>query len=151
MLMRLTQRLALLPLALQTIVVLVAAQSTTRSATTASISSDSESEATATPTVSDASSTTPTRTSTKTGPATHTIKVGPKVDPHQYVPPSVKADVGDVILFEFYPRNHSVVQADYLAPCVPGTGDIFYSGVFNDFEEEDGALVGNVSITCGCI
>ncbi|KAL4892238.1 hypothetical protein BDV59DRAFT_54799 [Aspergillus ambiguus] len=78
--------------------------------------------------------------------ATHTVKVGSKEDPHQYSPHDITANVGDVIEFQFYPRNHSVVKADYLAPCVPASGDIFYSGAFNNFNEKNGQLVGPVGI-----
>lgn len=85
---------------------------------------------------------TPTRPSTSA--ATHTIQVGPKEDPHQYVPSYITADVGDVVVFEFYPTNHSVVKADYMAPCVPASGEIFYSGAFNSFNEKSGKLVGPV-------
>ncbi|GLA33338.1 hypothetical protein AnigIFM63309_000161 [Aspergillus niger] len=83
-----------------------------------------------------------TSTTTSTAIATHTVQVGSKADPHQYSPHNVSAAVGDIIVFEFYPRNHSVVKADYLAPCVPASGEIFYSGIFNSFNEEDGQLVG---------
>ena len=90
-------------------------------------------------------SATATQTSSK-GAATHTIQVGPRSDPHQYVPSSVNASVGDVIVFEFYPRNHSVVRADYDAPCVPAqtSGPVFYSGHFNKFNEENGQVIGPV-------
>jgi plastocyanin len=91
------------------------------------------------------SSSSATRTSSSTGIATHTIQVGHKSDPHQYSPNSITANVGDIVVFEFYPTNHSVVKADYLAPCVPASGDIFYSGMFNTFNEEGGQLVGDVS------
>lgn len=81
-----------------------------------------------------------------TGIATHTIQVGHKSDPHQYMPPSIKANVGDIVTFEFYPTNHSVVEADFLAPCVPAKGDnIFYSGAFTSFNERSGNLIGLVS------
>lgn len=85
---------------------------------------------------------------TSAGSATHTIKVGPREDPHQYYPHSVNADVGDTIVFEFYPRNHSVVKADYMAPCVPAVGEYFYSGMFNNFneDEDNGELNGPVSV-----
>lgn len=77
---------------------------------------------------------TPTETSSsssiKLGRATHTISVAPKQSPHAYEPRSVRADVGDEILFEFYPSNHSVVKADFDAPCVPATHDVFFSGHF---------------------
>ncbi|CAI7568555.1 unnamed protein product [Penicillium palitans] len=81
-------------------------------------------------------------TSSSTGISTHTIQVGPKSDPHQFVPTSITANPGDIVVFEFYPTNHSVVKADYLAPCVPANGNIFYSGAFADFNEQDGQLVG---------
>lgn len=84
-------------------------------------------------------------TTSATGIATHTFQVGPKSDPHQYVPTNITANVGDIVVFEFYPTNHSVVKADYLAPCVPASGNIFYSGAFDDFNEQQGQLVGPVS------
>ncbi|KAJ5337157.1 uncharacterized protein N7506_005179 [Penicillium brevicompactum] len=90
----------------------------------------------ATPTSNEAS------TTSATGIATHTFQVGPKSDPHQYVPTNITANVGDIVVFEFYPTNHSVVKADYLAPCVPASGNIFYSGAFDDFNEQHGQLVG---------
>ncbi|CAI7666388.1 uncharacterized protein N7487_008145 [Penicillium crustosum] len=83
-----------------------------------------------------------TTTSSSTGISTHTIQVGPKSDPHQFVPANITASPGDIVVFEFYPTNHSVVKADYLAPCVPANGNIFYSGAFDDFNEQDGQLVG---------
>ncbi|EEP81614.1 predicted protein [Uncinocarpus reesii 1704] len=135
MLNRLLARLALLPIALQ-LVVLTAAQRTGNPVPTATHSPRPTRTATGTRT------NTRTRTSSRTASATHTVKVGHKVDPHQYVPRTVNAKVGDVIVFEFFPRNHSVVQADYLAPCVPASGDFFYSGIFNSFHESDGVLVG---------
>jgi plastocyanin len=79
--------------------------------------------------------------------STHTVKVGPKENPHQYLPHSITAAVGDVIVFEFYPRNHSVVKADFMAPCVPAADEIFYSGQVNTFNENsDGQLEGEVSV-----
>lgn len=86
-----------------------------------------------------------TSTTTFTGAATHTIQVGPKSNPHAYVPRNITASVGDVVVFEFYPTNHSVVKADYLAPCVPASDGLFYSGIFDTFNEHGGQLVGPVS------
>ncbi|KAJ5372953.1 Cupredoxin [Penicillium concentricum] len=104
------------------------------------VAADSSRTATAT---SNVASTTPTSTtSSSTGIATHTIQVGPKSNPHQFDPPDIKANVGDIVVFEFYPTNHSVVKADYGAPCVPASGDIFYSGAFADFNLLEGQLVG---------
>ncbi|KAL2850754.1 hypothetical protein BJY01DRAFT_245306 [Aspergillus pseudoustus] len=82
--------------------------------------------------------------STSAAAETHTIKVGPKEDPHAYVPRTLTANVGDLVIFEFYPRNHSVVQADWRAPCVPADGDYFFSGIKNDFEEVNGQVVGRL-------
>ncbi|KAJ5754160.1 uncharacterized protein N7511_008313 [Penicillium nucicola] len=76
---------------------------------------------------SDLISSSATPTSTSVGIATHTVLVGPKTNPHQYVPSSITANVGDTIVFEFYPTNHSVVRADYLAPCVYSDKNLFYS------------------------
>lgn len=93
-----------------------------------------------------AEASTATSTSSSTGVATHTIQVGPKSNPHQFVPTNITANVDDIVIFEFYPTNHSVVKADYLAPCVPASGNVFYSGAFVNFNENDGQLVGPVSI-----
>lgn len=52
-----------------------------------------------------------TTTSTTTAPASiHTVNVG-KAD-HKFDPDVIHAEVGDIILFNFYPTNHSVVQAE---------------------------------------
>jgi plastocyanin len=84
---------------------------------------------------------------TSTGIATWTIKVGHRSDPHQYVPHSLKASVGDIVVFEFYPRNHSVVEADYDVPCQPAhKPSIFTSGHFNSFNEQNGQLIGPVCV-----
>lgn len=88
-----------------------------------------------------------TRTSSITGIATHTIQVGPKTDPHQFVPSEITANVGDLVVFEFYPTNHSAVKADFDAPCVPASKDLFWSGIFDSFNEENGQLIGPVSTT----
>lgn len=92
---------------------------------------------------SDSTATT-TASSTSTGKATHTIKVGGKTSPHGYDPDHVYADPGDLVVFEFWPTNHSVVKADYGAPCVPASEGVFYSGQFNDFDLDNGQLVGPV-------
>ncbi|KAJ5166265.1 uncharacterized protein N7482_005046 [Penicillium canariense] len=88
------------------------------------------------------STTTTSTTTTSTGSATHTIQVGPKSNPHAYVPHNITANPGDVVVFEFYPTNHSVVKADYDAPCVPASEGVFFSGMFNTFSENDGQLIG---------
>ncbi|KAK7554681.1 hypothetical protein IWX47DRAFT_907143 [Phyllosticta citricarpa] len=68
---------------------------------------------------------------TNSAVTTHTILVG-KLD-HKFEPDVVQAPVGDIIQFQFYPVNHSIVRAEYGYPCVPyemtGVGKVgFYSG-----------------------
>ncbi|KAJ5171174.1 Cupredoxin [Penicillium coprophilum] len=104
------------------------------------VAADSSRSATATH--ADSSSTVTSTTSSSTGITTHTVKVGAKSDPHQFDPASITANVGDIVVFEFYPTNHSVVKADYDAPCQPADGEIFYSGAFADFNLQDGQMVG---------
>lgn len=109
---------------------------------------DTSSDSSATATASSFTTSVSTSSRTSTGIATHTVQVGPKSSPHAYVPHSLTANPGDVVIFEFYPTNHSVVKADFGAPCVPANEGVFYSGIFNSFNENNGQLVGPVSITC---
>ena len=46
-----------------------------------------------------------------------------------YLPDTVHAPVGYAILFAFYPKNHTVMQPTFTAPCEP-----MYSGVNPDFQ-----------------
>jgi plastocyanin len=48
-------------------------------------------------------------TSSTIAASTWTVNVG-KLD-HKFDPEVVTANIGDTILFQFYPRNHSVVRA----------------------------------------
>lgn len=64
---------------------------------------------------------------------THAVAVGK--GNHQFVPDSIQAEVGDIVEFQFFPPNHSVVRAEYGIPCIPYelTGETkvgFYSGFF---------------------
>ncbi|EON61768.1 hypothetical protein W97_00984 [Coniosporium apollinis CBS 100218] len=49
--------------------------------------------------------------------ATHTVSVGGIA--HQFTPDRVLACKDDVVKFDFFPTNHSVVRADFDHPCVP--------------------------------
>ncbi|KAL1987775.1 hypothetical protein VTN96DRAFT_2615 [Rasamsonia emersonii] len=53
------------------------------------------------------------------------IKVG--ADGLTFTPNSTTADVGDKVVFTFYPQDHNVVQASFAEPCKPLAGG-FYSG-----------------------
>ncbi|KAH7002901.1 hypothetical protein EDB82DRAFT_425232 [Fusarium venenatum] len=54
---------------------------------------------------------------TTTGHATHTINVG--AAGHKFTPEDIKADVGDIIEYRFYPDAHWVIRGDYDNPCIP--------------------------------
>ncbi|KAA8909456.1 hypothetical protein FN846DRAFT_609831 [Sphaerosporella brunnea] len=61
-----------------------------------------------------------TASATSSAPAaTHTIKVGFPIGQHAFSPDSSTANVGDTIVFEMLPQNHSVVHMDPKSPCVP--------------------------------
>jgi len=51
------------------------------------------------------------------------------------------AEVGDIIEFDFYPTNHSVIRAEYLYPCIPyeDTG-VDKIGFFSGFKPVDAIL-----------
>jgi plastocyanin len=55
------------------------------------------------------------------GVQTHTILVGSGGD-FAYHPNSINASVGDVVTFEFYPTNHSVIRGEYTGSQACGSG-----------------------------
>lgn len=50
-----------------------------------------------------------------------------------FSPDNVTAAVGDFVQFQFYPVNHSVVQASFDAPCVPFNNSTSPGGFFSGF------------------
>ncbi|KAL1839161.1 hypothetical protein VTJ49DRAFT_1817 [Mycothermus thermophilus] len=67
---------------------------------------------------SDSSSSSATATSSSSkGPATVTIAVGARG--HIFTPSEAKANVGDIIKFNFYPGGHRVARAEFGWPCIP--------------------------------
>ncbi|KAF3059806.1 hypothetical protein GL218_05013 [Daldinia childiae] len=61
---------------------------------------------------------------------THTVRVGLQ---HDFQPDTINANPGDTIRFNFYPKNHSVVRADFKKPCIPweltnDPAETFFSG-----------------------
>ncbi|KAH7401181.1 Cupredoxin [Pyrenochaeta sp. MPI-SDFR-AT-0127] len=66
--------------------------------------------------------------------ATHIIQVGGPNGSLAFYPNSVKAAPGDLVQFQFHPKNHSVVQSTFDNPCIPiqniqaNKTDAFYSG-----------------------
>ena len=68
----------------------------------------------------------PTATST-TRPSVQTVAVGK--DGFVFTPNTIVAKVGEEITFQFFPKNHSVVQADFNNPCNPAAAaDRIFSG-----------------------
>ncbi|PSN75035.1 hypothetical protein BS50DRAFT_480015 [Corynespora cassiicola Philippines] len=65
---------------------------------------------------------------------THVIDVGGPNGSLVFTPANVKAAPGDLIQFQFHPKNHSVVQSTFDQPCVPiqnvmtNKTDAFFSG-----------------------
>jgi len=79
----------------------------------------------------------PTDSAAPTGSvAVHVVKAfnSPQGQP-RFEPNEIQANVGDLVQFQFWPQNHSVVQASFADPCIPleqsssanGT-EGFYSG-----------------------
>ncbi|CAO2652528.1 Nn.00g008110.m01.CDS01 [Neocucurbitaria sp. VM-36] len=65
---------------------------------------------------------------------THIVQVGGANGSLVFSPNQVKAAPGDLVQFQFHPKNHSVVQSTFDNPCVPiqnimaNKTDAFYSG-----------------------
>ncbi|KAF1844285.1 Cupredoxin [Cucurbitaria berberidis CBS 394.84] len=65
---------------------------------------------------------------------THIIQVGGPNGSLAFYPNSIKAAPGDLVQFQFHPKNHSVVQSTFDNPCVPiqniqaNKTDAFFSG-----------------------
>lgn len=81
-----------------------------------------------------ATTTSSSTASTSTGQVkVHVVKVGNANGTLAYSPNNVKANVGDMVQFQFAPNNHTVTQSTFAQPCqpiamnMPGTTG-FYSG-----------------------
>lgn len=62
------------------------------------------------------------------GSPTQTVAVGK--DGLKFTPDTIIAKTGDEIVFEFFPKNHAVVQADFNNPCNPSADG---HGIFSGF------------------
>lgn len=63
-----------------------------------------------------AASPTSTGTSGNTATTTHSIQVGPS-GKLIYSPSNISASIGDTVEFFFNPKNHTVTQSSFAAPC----------------------------------
>jgi plastocyanin len=81
-----------------------------------------------------AATTTSSMASTSTGQVkVHVVKVGNANGTLAYSPNNVKANVGDMVQFQFAPNNHTVTQSTFAQPCQPIAMNMagvtgFYSG-----------------------
>ncbi|KAF2728703.1 hypothetical protein EJ04DRAFT_448804 [Polyplosphaeria fusca] len=60
--------------------------------------------------------------------ANHTIRVGGQsASDLVFIPNNVTAAEGDIVIFKFWPKNHSIAQAAFAKPCEP-LANGFWSG-----------------------
>ena len=62
---------------------------------------------------------TPTSSAASGQVSVHVIQVSNAQAALTYSPNSIQANVGDMVQFQFYPKNHSVVQSTFDQPCQP--------------------------------
>ncbi|KAF2688296.1 Cupredoxin [Lentithecium fluviatile CBS 122367] len=74
----------------------------------------------------------PQPTATGAAKTTHTVAVGQ--NGLTFTPDTINAKVGEDVVFQFFPKNHSVVQSDFASPCVAKEGGIFSGFTFNTTE-----------------
>jgi len=55
-------------------------------------------------------------------PVTHCVDVSNDAAGLLYDPPYISAALGDIVSFTFYPKNHTVTQSTFEAPCTPLDG-----------------------------
>jgi plastocyanin len=109
---------------------------------TRALAQDATSDKPSTNIATGTSSPTAVQSSTSTSSSstqTHTIQVG--LADHKMRPETIEAAVGDIVEFDFYPLNHSVVRAEYGFPCIPYdmTGSE-KTGFFSGFRPVDKVL-----------
>ncbi|KAF2256545.1 hypothetical protein BU26DRAFT_415517 [Trematosphaeria pertusa] len=61
-------------------------------------------------------------------------------------PQTISPAIGDTVIFHLYPR-HNVVQTSFSSPCVPSTGNGFFSGPFDNTDNGEKKFVVNVTTT----
>ncbi|KAH8900247.1 hypothetical protein GQ53DRAFT_741189 [Thozetella sp. PMI_491] len=76
--------------------------------------------------------------------ANHVVTVG-KGGQLAFDPPNLTAAAGDTVTYQFFAKNHSVVQASFAAPCHPLDGG-FFSG-FTPSDSQDVASTTTFTIT----
>lgn len=63
----------------------------------------------------------------------HVVKVGSMNGSITFTPNDLKAKVGEMVQFQFAPKNHSVVQSTFDAPCQPISENSNNKGLFSGY------------------
>jgi plastocyanin len=64
----------------------------------------------------------------------HVVTVGGPNAALEFFPSKVVANVGDMVQFQFKPKNHSVVQSTFDNPCAPISLHSNVTGVFSGYQ-----------------
>ncbi|KAF1811735.1 Cupredoxin [Eremomyces bilateralis CBS 781.70] len=81
----------------------------------------------------------------------HVVQAGGANGELTFSPNEIKANPGDLVQFQFWPKNHSVAQSNFANPCIPlqqsvqNTTSAFYSGFMPTTEQ--GKLVYTIPVT----
>lgn len=63
------------------------------------------------------------------GPTT-AAKISVSIGSLEFTPDTITAEVGDIVEFNFFPVNNSVILSDFDTPCAPARTGGFNSGFF---------------------
>jgi plastocyanin len=63
----------------------------------------------------------------------HVVKVGNANGTLAYSPNNIKANVGDMVQFQFAPNNHTVTQSTFDQPCQPIAANSNVTGFYSGF------------------
>lgn len=74
-----------------------------------------------------------THLSAQDGVKTHVVRVGSMKGELTFMPNTMTAVAGDMIQFQFAPKNHSVVQSTFDQPCQPSRLHSNITGVFSGY------------------
>ncbi|KAG4434165.1 hypothetical protein IFR05_010357 [Cadophora sp. M221] len=67
------------------------------------------------------------------GVTVHVVRVGSMNGSLAYYPNNIKAEVGDMVQFQFAPNNHTVTQSTFDAPCQPIAANSNVTGIYSGF------------------
>jgi plastocyanin len=65
--------------------------------------------------------------------AVHVVTVGSMAGAKTFSPNNIKVAVGEMVQFQFAPKNHSVVQSTFDQPCQPVNQNSNVTGIFSGY------------------